>query len=323
MPLKHRFELPFMKGIDDAVSFSIETGDNFYVTAFMMQAWLGSLVARATAEYAEQKKASERDMQSGQAWAGFQKTFERATDAEFPHVFECLLRFAEHEGSLSELLRDALIPLSLEHDCLAEFAGPKTFDEGMPHARAVRLMRQTLERLCDWIDAVIHERTHTHWHLAPLAFDPTPDKRELAALGINQRHFAEMSELSRAHWVWHHGQAAEEHKGSPKWMTVGKAMASGQTRHWSYPILDRLVISLWPLVKRYNWTYREFLKLVRRAVPRPTAYPCECEQDFATFCRNVLGLRKSRVGRTSQNGPPSGWEVGLRLIAGNQRAGSS
>ncbi len=47
---------------------------------------------------------------------------------------------------------------------------------------------------------------------------------------------------------------------------------------------------------------------------RPKAYPCELDQDFATYCVNVLGLRKTGKGVTARNAQPAGYEIARQLI---------
>jgi hypothetical protein len=43
-------------------------------------------------------------------------------------------------------------------------------------------------------------------------------------------------------------------------------------------------------------------------------YPLENEPELATYCQNVLGLRKSGAkGRGRPDGQPPGWEVALKL----------
>jgi hypothetical protein len=51
--------LPFMKTTADAVAICEKEGDNFYLTAFMLQAWVAGLVNDCTAEYV---KGSVRDL---------------------------------------------------------------------------------------------------------------------------------------------------------------------------------------------------------------------------------------------------------------------
>ena len=127
MPSETR--LPLMKSIEDAVALCEKERDNFYLTAFVIQGWLGQLIVQAAAEYAEKKDAKDRVMQSGQAWRVFLDLFGNVTDKEFPHVYSSLLRFASYEEeALAHILVKANVPLSLEHDCYSDFVGPKTLD---------------------------------------------------------------------------------------------------------------------------------------------------------------------------------------------------
>ena len=279
----------------------------------MIEAWLGQVVLDAAAEYAEKKNAKERRMQAGQSRRCFLKVLGHAKDREFPDIFLTLCRFSEYEGVLPEILLQAASPLSLEHECSGDYFGPKTRDMAKRPADTVVLMRRSVERWSEWLDALVHWQTHEMFHLSPVAFDPDAEKRELTALGVNQRSYAQLNDFSKAWWKWHHEEAAEWFKDSPKWQTLGKAMASTATRHWNYPELDAVVISLWPLLRRHNWTYRDMLNLVRRAVACPDAYPCQNEQEFTTYCVNVLGLRKTGNGRTAKNGRPIGYDVAMRI----------
>lgn len=91
-------------------------------------------------------------------------------------------------------------------------------------------------------------------------------------------------------------------------------MASESTRHWNYQDLDTAVISIWPLVKKHNWTYRDLMEFLTSQKLHSKSYPCEREQDLAAYCSNVLGLRKSGQGKTAVNGRPAGYEVAVRLF---------
>ncbi|MGP8201655.1 MAG: hypothetical protein ACLQU4_19365 [Limisphaerales bacterium] len=318
---KGRGPLPFMKSIAEAKAACER--DPFYLDAFMFEAWLGNVVLAAAAEYAEKKNAKDRAMQTGQAWHIFIELFGHAKNAEFHRVLQSLYRFTQYEDPLADILCRAIVPLSFEHECFSDYLGPKTrMDMVKRPAEVVKLMRRTVERWCDWIDALIHFQTHASWHLQPVKFDPDPDKRELAALGINQRNFADMDDFAKNWWQWHHGEAAERFKESPKWSTLGKAMASDRERIWSQPDLDISIISIWPLLKLQNWTYRDLMAVARMILPAPHRYPLEGEQELATYCQNVLGLRKSgATGRSSPDGKPRGWEVALKLCP--KRAGPS
>jgi hypothetical protein len=302
-----------MRTKEDAIAVCQREHDPFYLDAFMIEAWLGQVVLAAAAEYAEKKNANERLMQVGEAWRSFLEIFGRTKDDEFHHVLTSLYRFAEHDDVQAEILRGAIVPLSFEHECFSDFIGPKTMNVARQPREAVQLMRRSIQRWCDWIDANAHFQAHEMWHLSPTQFDPDPEKRELAALGVNQSLFPHLSDFSKQWWHWHHGEAAERFKDSPKWRTVGQAMAATQTKAWDYPELDQGVIMFWPLVKRYNWTYLDLLNVIRQVAPRPEAHPCENEQTLSTYCLNVLGLRKAGRGKTTPAGKPTGYEVALRL----------
>jgi hypothetical protein len=306
--------LPLMKTSNDAVALSEEEHDSFFLNAFAVQCWLGRLVVEVKAEYAEKKNPKDRSLQTCQAWRGFLTLFGDASDEEFPKLLSHLFRFAEYDDVLAEWLRGSLVPLSIEHDCFGEYFGPKTMEIAKRPKERAELARRSVARWCDWLEALIHFRTHEHWHLAPASFDPDPEKSELAALGTVQRHLANLSEPAKAWWQWHFAEAVERFKGSPKWPALGVAMAAEGDRLWPYREIDVLVISLWPLVKKHNWTYRDLLNVIRPALTRPTAYPCEREQDFATYCTNVLGLRKMTKGVSAKDGRPAGWEVAVRML---------
>ena len=63
--------LPFMRDFDDAAALFEREKDPFYLSAFLLQCWLGGLVQRAATEYAEKKNPKERSIQSGEAWSSF------------------------------------------------------------------------------------------------------------------------------------------------------------------------------------------------------------------------------------------------------------
>lgn len=308
-----RGPLPLMKSLDDAKAICRKEKDNFFVTAFLLEAWLGDVTYRTEEEYAEKKSAVERRLQTGMAWKSFMELFGHCKDDDVPHLFGALLRFAEYEDVQSEMLYRGFWALGLE--CPAEELFSGQFPSGVPTVKELAaMMRRRVERLCDWVEAITHFHTHVHYHLSPVSFDTDPEKRELAALGINQRCFSILSESSKQWWQWHHAEAAERFKGSRKWPTVGKAMAATEMRQQRYPQVDELVILLWPLLKRNHWTYCDMMNVVNRFASRPGAYPCEREQDFATYCNNVLGLRKGGLGgKTAKNGRPAGMEVVERM----------
>ncbi len=304
-------KLPLWKSAEECIASCEAKQDYFYFTAFMIQAWLGEVTLRTVAEYSEKKSATKRRLQQGIAKQLFIDTFGHATDEEFPHVFESLARFGQFYDPQSKQLRKGYWAMSIE----SPVAGwPKMTPPASQReiAEGITFMRAVMDRLCEWLEAVVHAAMHRFSHLEPLAFDADPDKRELAILGVQQRHFPAMQDHVKAWWEWHHAEAAERFKESAKWTMLGKAMVSEQTRHQSYPGLDELVIWLWPLVRRHRWTYRDLMNVIQAVAPVPVAYPCEREQDLAAYCANVLGLRKGWKGKTSRGLPP-GFEVARAL----------
>lgn len=301
--------LPFMKTMEDALAVCERENDNFYLTAFMIEAWLGDVTLKTVAQYAERKSAKNRKLQQGLAAECFEALFGHVTDAEFHHVFTSLLRFAEFDDAQSRTLWDAYWPMSLEHphEAWPKLTPPMDAEQ---IAGAIAFMRGMVHRLCEWVEAVIHAQTHFFSHHAPVAFDPDPEKRELAILGVQQRHFPDMSDFQKAWWEWHHGEAADRLSDPAKWTIVGKAMADVSSTHQNYPALDECIIKLWPLVRRHHWTYRDLMNVIRSVAPVPLRYPCEREQDLAAYCNNILGLRKSsKNGKSDPSGTPPGYEV--------------
>jgi hypothetical protein len=294
--------VPFMRSLDDAVAISERTNDRFYTTAFRIECWLGKLAWNTAAEYAEKKSASDRRLQTGEAHRIFAKVFNQAADRDFPTLFEHLMRFAQEDGPYGCVVRQGYWAMSKE----AQFPPPSRLT-------GIRLQRRFVNRLCDWLDAITHWRIHERYYRSPVSFNLDPDKRELAVIGWQQRHFSKLDSVSKEYWGWHHSLAAQRFADSDKWATVGKAMSSGATRYHTYLPLDHLVIWLWPLVKKHEWTYRDLLNVVVAITSKGKDYPCRTEQGLATYCNNVLGLRKESTGKSSPDGQPVGWQVAMRL----------
>jgi hypothetical protein len=309
MTTQLKVPLPFMKTMDDALAVCARENDNFYLTAFMIEVWLGDVTLKTVAQYAERKSAKNRNLQQGLAAESFATSFGHVSDAEFHHLFGSLLRFAEYDDVQSRILLDAYWPMSLEypHDAWPKLTSPVDAEQ---LAAVLAHMRRIVHRLCEWVESIVHAQTHFFSHHAPVAFDPDPENRELAILGVGQRHFPGMTDFQKAWWDWHHGEASERLSDPSKWSMVGKAMTDGTTTHQSYPALDDCIIRLWPLVRRHQWTYRDLMNVIRSVAPVPLRYPCERDQDLATYCNNVLGLRKSsKQGRSDPKGTPLGYEV--------------
>src|ERR1017187_9229963 len=110
-----RGPLPFMKSPEDAQALCDKEEDLFYLDAFLIEAWLGHVSLEVHAEYAENKQAKGRALQTGQAWSGFLELFGHAKDNEFHYVMQSMYRFCEYDDVQAETLCRAMIPLSFEH----------------------------------------------------------------------------------------------------------------------------------------------------------------------------------------------------------------
>ena len=100
-------------------------------------------------------------------------------------------------------------------------------------------------------------------------------------------------------------------------------MIDDSTTHQSYPALDDCIIMFWPLVRQHQWTYQDLMTVLRSVAPVPLGYPCERVQALATYCNNVLGLRKNGKGKSDLYGTPPGYEVARAMRARPEASGPS
>src|SRR5437773_4820491 len=77
--------LPFMRNFDDAAVLFEREKDPFYLAAFMIQCWLGELVVRGVAEYAENKTPRDRSLQTGAAWRLLREFFPKSLPSDATH----------------------------------------------------------------------------------------------------------------------------------------------------------------------------------------------------------------------------------------------
>ncbi len=311
-----------MKTMEDALAVCQRENDNFYVTAFMIEAWLGDVTLRTVEEYSGHKRAKNRKLQQGLAAESFTAVFGHVSDEEFHHLFGSFARFGQFDDCQSHTVSRAYGLMALECP-VATWPVPAPPFEAGQMSTMVAFMRGMVQRLGEWVEAVTHAQTHKFSHLAPIAFDPDPENRELAILGVQQRHFPGMGDFQRAWWEWHHGEASDRLSEPAKWSMVGKALVDDSTTHQNYPALDDCIIMLWPLVRRHQWTYQDLMAVIRAVVPVPLGYPCDRVQALATYCNNVLGLRKNGKGKSDPNGTPPGFEVARAMCARPEASGSS
>jgi hypothetical protein len=181
-------------------------------------------------------------------------------------------------------------------------------------------VRGDLLRLCDWIESRIHYLVHSAWYACPDGFSADSDIAHLANLGLTQRHLAKLSERDRERWAGLHLRAALTHQANLKmWGVVGRVQHDPQPRIWTHPHVDALIIALWPLLLRFNWTYADLLKVLDRLLPTPAdgsdrRYPLDSVESFKVHCRTICGLTKTSRGKTAA-GLPAGWPIAEQLYA--------
>src|SRR2546423_876354 len=81
--------VPFMRNFEDAAALFEQSKDPFYLAAFLIQCWLGDLVQRSAAQYAENKNPKDRSLQSGEAWRSLREFFTLPADDPEGKSVEC------------------------------------------------------------------------------------------------------------------------------------------------------------------------------------------------------------------------------------------
>ncbi|HWQ93419.1 MAG TPA: hypothetical protein VN673_17245 [Clostridia bacterium] len=243
--------------------------DDFYLDAFLIQEWLGQVRAQVEQQYS----GKSRILQMGQSQCAFLRVFGHSREADFQTLVHSLYRFAEYGEPIVNALSCALMPLALEHELAGDFDRMRSPDPSKQPREAMSFMRSSLERWCDWTDAVVHLQTHARWHLAPETLHKTV------------------------------------HPGA----IVAQNGSSGNEAGWPFQEVDEAAICLWPLVKRHNWSYGDLRNVLRDVLRRPEVHPCRSEQTLANYCTHALGLRKTGRSQTCKDNRPTGYEVALRL----------
>src|SRR5260221_9969195 len=174
--------LPEMETADQAMAIFRRENDPFYKFSFIANCWLARLVVDAVAGLSHQNRKGNRSPQTGQAWRGFNKRFGQLTDPQFHYAARALHRFTKYSNPLPQLLLRAHAPLHIESQLRGQFRahGPLPKE----YSQIVLVMRQTAERLCDWVDATIHLETYGHCQLQR-GQPHLPLSSQLAAFGYH------------------------------------------------------------------------------------------------------------------------------------------
>lgn len=79
--------LPLMRTMEEAMEICEREQDNFYVTAFMLEAWLGAVPCGIVDEFSGKRPAGKRRFQTGMAADLDAENFGNIRDEELEHFF--------------------------------------------------------------------------------------------------------------------------------------------------------------------------------------------------------------------------------------------
>lgn len=310
--------LPAFTTWEECLAFAHEKRDNFYVDVFMIEAWIGDVIANAVEQYAE-NKSGHRHLQTGTGWKGWQSVFGHAKPEEWGHILHSLARFGNCDTGEGEIV-NRMFHLTGTEDKHGEPVLMSSFVQEIkakkvPAAEIVGRMRYTFQRLAEWLEAIIHWQTHWLAAVTPITFQATEERRELASIGLMQAGFAALNEHGKTWWRFRHDELAKQFQGNPDWRLVGKVQSQEKFGELRQPAVDELTIHWWPLLNRYRWTDHDMRGLLRRVVPHPDAYPLRDDKEFADYRQKALGLIKGNEKRdkSAPDGKPTGWRVALAM----------
>jgi len=312
---------PTFASLAEAEAYSDKAGDAYYEICYHLEGNLNLCIKAMHDLYSNATPTKRPRMQTGlvqeiicpEGWPKNPKTltYMLLSCARFRHEDTC------HAYTVKEAM--AALVLEKEHEGTLHDSAfdRRTFEPWTPDD--AKNARHDLLRLCDWIESRLHFAKHNAWYLAPDCFSDNEEKVHLANIGIGQRHLAKFSERDRKRWEGIHERAAAKHQADLKmWGTVGKVQHDPDPRTWTHPQVDAIIIGVWPLVVRYNWTYLDLLKVLDGLLPAPPAnedrkYPLDSEASLKVHCRTICGLTKIKKGRSASK-MPEGWPIAEKLF---------
>jgi hypothetical protein len=312
-------KLPAFKTADECIAYCGEKQDNFYLTAFMLEAWIGMTICKTVEQYAEHK-SGDRRLQTGEGWQAWQFVFGEARPAEWSHVFDAIGRYISCDTNEAEIVSRVINHIHLEdkygEPVLLQTHVAEWKKKRPPVAECIAKSRYVFQRMSEWLEAILHWRAHWMSQRAPITNQPTEELRELAHVGITQAGYAKLSDHSKQWWHFRHEELAKKFHGKPDWRLVGKAQSFDKWGELRRPAVDELTIHWWPLLARYHWTDRDMRGLLRRVVPHPDSYPLREDKEFADYRAKALGLIKGKEDRdkSAPDGKPIGWRAALAMI---------
>jgi len=300
---------PIFASRAEAEAYSDQVGDAYFEIGYWLEGQLNLCCMEMHEVYVNQS-GPRRRMQTGIVRQHVcREDFRMVT---LQGIIQTCQRYAAEETCHAYTVRDALAKLGceLKYRLLS-------FDLRHPDPQQTI---PVLGLLCDWIESELHFLSHQSWHQCPDSFSPNETISHLSNIGMLEKQLAHLPARDRQRFHGLLDRGATQFGTSKAWSQVGKTMHDPKPRVWTNPKLDCLAIALWPLVQHYNWTYRDLLAVICRIFTPPLRYPLETERELATYCQNILGLRKSGVkGRSSPDGKPPGWEVAINFRLRNKK----
>jgi hypothetical protein len=305
-------KLPAFKTWDECIAYCEEKGDNFYFTAFGLEAWIGTITGKTVEQYAENKSGN-RHLQTGTGWEAWQSTFGHAKPDEWGYILQSFARFGDCDTPQAEMAGE-MFALVANEDQHAEPASLSAFaaraaNGKLSRPEMIERTRFMFRRMAEWMEALVHWEIHWAATAAPIAFGATEQRRELANIGLMQAGYAGLSEHGKEWWRFLHEELAKEFHGKPDWRLVGKAQSFEKWGELRRPVVDELTIHWWPLLTRYRWTDRDMRGLLRRVVPHPTPIRCARTRSLPTIGRRRWGSLRARKSGTKARrtaSPPAG-----------------
>jgi len=330
---QRRPSFPIFATREEARAYSDKVGDSYFEIAYCVEWVLNVCAKKMRDQYADAPKNAPRPkMQTGLVRELLCPEESKAPPESYAAVLKGCVRFANEETGQGNNLRCALN----RFDCERQFE-TDTIGQQVRRAMASRGLscknqpedlltqialghadnaRSVLVRLCDWMESRLHFITHRAWYNCPESFSDDPDTRHLADLGMSERCLGKLSE--RDSEIFHSllDRAATKYSNDlRKWETVGRVHHDPQPRIWTHPKVDRLLIAVWPLVLRHNWTYSDLLKVSGKLLSDDGHhYPLDTAHDLKVHCRTTCGLTKTAKGKSS-DGFPAGWPIAERLFS--------
>jgi hypothetical protein len=306
---KDKRPFPIFASRDEAEAYSDKTGDAYLEICYWLEGRLNLCLAAMNDDYAALQPAKRR-LQTG-------VVRQRICREDFrPATLQAILKscqlYAKEETCHAYTVHEALTALELE----LNFRSLR-FDLANPDLKQTIVV---LGWLCDWLESKMHYLTHQTCYVCPAAFSPDADISHLSNLGFVERHLANMPARDKERFHGLLDRGAKKYEGTKLWPQVGKVMHDPQPRTWTHPQVDAILIGVWPLVIRYNWTYSDLLKVLDKLNPAPPGnedrkYPLDSEASLKMHCRSVCGLTKNKKGKSAAN-MPEGWPIAAKLFLG-------